>query len=160
METLLERAVRVAHEAGLRPVVGVVPADLALVPQLKMICVLNAEARDGMASSIRVGLRALAEDDATISGAILLACDQPSVTAAHLRELASDPTSAVASSYAGRNGVPAYFPARTFQALMALEGDVGARDLIQNARSIPLENGDLDIDTVDDLIKARRLYET
>ncbi len=159
-ETLLERTVRVALDAGLCPVIGVVLADLAFDPIPKMVRVDNQDAEGGMASSIRAGLRALVASGTNVSGTILLACDQPSVTAAHLGELARNPADVMVSAYAGRNGVPAYFPVSTFQALLALRGDIGARDLIQTARSIHLENGALDIDTVDDLLRARRLYET
>ncbi len=129
-ETLLERAVRVALEAGLDPVYGVVPADL------------------------------FGNDRPDRSGAVVLACDQPAVTAGHLRELASGGDDLVASSYAGRKGIPAYFPRAAFAALLALRGDVGARALLQDARAIPLADGELDIDTMEDLDRARKLYST
>jgi molybdenum cofactor cytidylyltransferase len=158
-ETLLERTVRVALEAGLSPVYGVVPADLLIEPApIGMIRVVNQEASEGMASSIRAGLRALATDGAATSGAIILACDQPAVTAGHLRELANGASDVVASAYSGRKGVPAYFPSTVFEALLALRGDLGARDLLQNARAIPLPGGEFDIDTIHDLGQARKLY--
>jgi molybdenum cofactor cytidylyltransferase len=160
-ETLLERTVRVAFEAGLKPVYGVIPADLTIKPApMGMMTVVNHEAAEGMASSIRAGLRALETDGAVVSGAIILACDQPAVTAAHLRELAEGNGDVVASAYSGRKGVPAYFPATAFEALAALRGDLGARDLIQNARAVPLPYGDLDIDTAEDLNRARKFYST
>jgi molybdenum cofactor cytidylyltransferase len=158
-ETLLERTVRVALEAALKPVYGVVPADLPIeAAPVGMIRVVNHEAGEGMASSIRAGLRALQASGALIAGAIILACDQPAVTAGHLRELAAGAGDVVASSYSGRKGVPAYFPSTVFDALLALRGDLGARDLIQNARAVPLPDGDLDIDTIQDLNQARKLY--
>jgi molybdenum cofactor cytidylyltransferase len=160
-ETLLERTVRVAVEAGLSPVYGVVPADLLIeyMPE-GMIPVVNQNAAEGMASSIRAGLRALAANNDAVSGAIILACDQPAVTADHLRELARGASRVVASAYSGRKGVPAYFPTEVFEALLALRGDVGARDLLQNASAIPLSSGELDIDTIEDLNRARKLYLT
>jgi molybdenum cofactor cytidylyltransferase len=158
-ETLLQRTVRVAVEAELDPVYGVVSADLTIEPApIGMIRVINHEASEGMASSIRAGLRALEANGALISGAILIACDQPAVTAGHLRELANGNSEVVASAYSGRKGVPAYFPVKVFEALLALRGDFGARDLIQNARAVPLPYGEFDIDTIQDLNQARKLY--
>jgi CTP:molybdopterin cytidylyltransferase MocA len=89
---------------------------------------------------------------------VVLACDQPAVTAEHLRELARGGDEIVASSYAGRKGVPAYFPARVFPELLELRGDAGARGLLQTARVVELPGGELDIDTVEDLEQAVRLY--
>ena len=158
-ETLLERTVRVALEAALKPVYGVVPADLPIEPAPSgMIRVVNHEAAEGIASSIRAGLRALETSGDLISGAIILACDQPAVTAGHLRKLANGAGDVVASTYSGRNGIPAYFPSTAFDALLALHGDLGARALLQNARAVPLPDGDLDIDTIQDLHQARKLY--
>jgi molybdenum cofactor cytidylyltransferase len=157
-ETLLERTVRIALEAGLNPVLGVVPPDLRIEPSPSgMTRIVNPLAVEGMATSIGTGLRALAAS-VTISGAIILACDQPAVTAKHLRELANGAGEIVASAYSGRKGIPAYFPSAVFQALLALRGDLGARDLIQNARAVPLPGGDLDVDTIEDLDRARKLY--
>ena len=158
-ETLLERTVRVALEAGLHPVYGVVSPDLLVEPApTGMICVVNHEASEGMASSIRAGVRALATDRPDSAGAIVLACDQPAVTAEHLRELATGGHDLLASAYAGRKGIPAYFPGRYFEALLALQGDLGARALLQEARAIDLRGGELDVDTVQDLARARDLY--
>lgn len=158
-ETLMERTVRVALEAGLDPVLGIVPRDLLIEPEpLGMTRIVNLEAAEGMASSIRAGLRALASHGVNVSGAVILACDQPAVSAGHLRELANGDGDVVASAYAGRKGVPAYFAKVVFEDLLALRGDLGARDLIQSARAVPLPDGDLDIDTIEDLDRARKLY--
>jgi molybdenum cofactor cytidylyltransferase len=160
-ETLLERTARVAVEAGLNPVYGVIPADLVIEPMpVGMIPVVNQDAAEGMASSIRAGLRALAANSVAVSGAIILVCDQPAVTAGHLRELAKGASRVVASAYSGRKGVPAFFPSEVFAALLALRGDVGARDLLQNAMAIPLSEGELDVDTIEDLDRARKHYLT
>ncbi len=158
-ETLLARTVRIAFEAGLSPVYGVVPSDLPIQPAPPgMVRVVNPDAAEGMASSIRAGVRALAADFPTTRGVIILACDQPAVTADHLRELADGGTDIVASAYAGRRGVPAYFPRAVCEALLALRGDAGARDLLREARAVPLPGGELDIDTARDLEVARKLY--
>jgi molybdenum cofactor cytidylyltransferase len=159
-ETLLQRAVRVANEAGLEPVYVVVSGDQAaefgVASMAHCSPLINEGAREGMASSIRVGVsKALATG---ADGIVVLACDQPAITAAHLRELFATEKQVVASFYAGRRGVPAYFPASVFPELMQLQGDAGARDLLQGARCVELANGELDIDTAEELERARSLF--
>jgi molybdenum cofactor cytidylyltransferase len=160
-ETLLERTVRIAIEAGLAPVYGVVSANLPSGACYRpMIRVLNTEASEGMASSIRAGLRAAESGPPPLPGIVMLTCDQPAVTAKHLRELALGGADVIASAYAQRKGVPAYFPASVFPQLRALRGDVGARELLKAARAIDLPGGELDIDTPGDLEQALRMYST
>ena len=64
----------------------------------------------------------------------------------------------MASAYAGRRGVPAYFPAAEFAALMKLRGDAGARELLCEAEAIDLPDGELDVDTAADVDEAERLF--
>jgi CTP:molybdopterin cytidylyltransferase MocA len=106
-----------------------------------------------MASSIRLGVGKLQDAD----GVVLMTCDQPAVTAAHLRALMKT-GEATASAYAGRHGVPAYLPAATFAQLMELRGDSGARDLLGGATTVELAGGELDIDTAEDFARARELF--
>jgi len=69
------------------------------------------------------------------TGVLILACDQPRLSVAHLRNLIdafseqADPSIA-ASEYSGALGVPAAFPRRVFPYLFALQGDKGARTLL------------------------------
>lgn len=94
-----------------------------------------------------------------IAGVVVMTCDQPAVSAAHLRGLAGGAGEVVvASAYAGRRGVPAYFPARMFGELMELRGDAGARELLRGARAIALPDGELDVDTEEVLARARMLF--
>jgi molybdenum cofactor cytidylyltransferase len=178
-QTLLERAVKTAVEAGLRPVFVVIaagqetafgvadvdnlPEDPVVLPgDPVVVMVVNPEAAEGMASSIRAGVRAAQAAE----GIVVMACDQPAVTAEHLRAvtaehrraLADGSDEVVASTYAGRKGVPAYFPASAFAELLELRGDTGARGLLQGARAVELQGGELDVDTVEDLEQAVRLY--
>jgi CTP:molybdopterin cytidylyltransferase MocA len=160
-ETLLERAVRVAREAGCLPVVVVVGAHYVQVLGSSVlgdaVPVINEEWKEGMASSIRLGVRAL-EFARDVEGVLLMTCDQPAVTVKHLGRLMAK-VEVKASHYAGRNGIPAFFPKKYFNKLMELKGDVGARGLLAEAQSEQLENGELDIDTVADLARARELFD-
>ena len=160
-EKLLERAVRVAADAGCAPVVVVLGARAV---EIQRACTLggalvrhNAEWHEGMASSIRVGIAALEEAVAAgLEAAVVMGCDQPAVTADHLRRLIGPEVTA--SAYAGRRGIPACFPAEVFGELMRLRGDRGARDLLQTARAVELDGGELDVDTPELLAEARARF--
>jgi len=159
-ETLLQRAVRVAREAGCSPVVVVLGAEHSQVGNSLLsdaVPVINDEWDEGMASSIRLGVRSLRLVAKDAEGVVLMTCDQPAVTAEHLRLLMSR-IEMKASRYAKRNGVPAFFPEEYFDKLMALKGDAGARELLAEARYVELEGGELDVDTVEDLERARALF--
>ena len=168
--TLLERAVKTALAAGLEPVFVVLREE-----QKTAFCVANVDTLpvsagggpgdqprggggDGFVGPGRSACGCERRGAAGVMGAVVLACDQPAVTAEHLRELARGGDEVVASGYAGRKGVPAYFPARVFPELLELRGDAGARGLLATARVVELPGGELDIDTVEDLERATRLY--
>jgi CTP:molybdopterin cytidylyltransferase MocA len=118
------------------------------------IVAINENWDEGMASSIRAGIGLVTAAD----GAILMTCDQPAVTAEHLRKLMA-PGELTASGYAGRRGVPAYFPTQNFPALLRLTGDAGAREMLRNAASIELPLGEMDVDTPEELAGARELFD-
>lgn len=156
-ETLLDRAVRVARQAGCSPVVVVLGASAELI---RIKCnledaevVLNKKWSEGMGSSIRLGVQALRD----VAGCVVMTCDMPAVTAAHLHALMAS-GELTASSYTNRQGVPAYFPASAFEDLLKLEGDAGARSLLQSARCVDLPCGELDVDTIEDLARARERF--
>jgi molybdenum cofactor cytidylyltransferase len=157
-EKLLERAVRIAREAGCTPIVVVLGAAAAEIiaacslGDVRMI--INADWEEGMAASIVCGIAAV---EGEVEGAVVMACDQPSVTAEHLKMLI-EAGEVTASAYAGRRGVPAYFPASSFEDLMELQGDVGARDLLKAARTVELTGGELDVDRVEDVARVRELF--
>jgi len=151
-ETLLERTVRVAREAGCEPVIVVLGANADKVLAGSSLegaqVVMNELWEEGMASSIRAGVASLRGG---IRGCVLMTCDMPTVSADHLRLLRASSHSVTASLYEGRSGVPAYFAAEIFPALLALHGDVGARDPLREAPARELVGGEVDIDTPEDL---------
>ena len=163
-ETLLNRAVRIACEAGATPVIAVLGADfeqvLRSIKSHNVISVHNDRWRQGMGGSIDVGMRALSVSAPEATGVLLMGCDQPRLTADHLRTLtatfsaADSPTIAV-SSYAEVQGIPAIFPRESFDQLRAISGDKGARAIIEGASfpvvTIEFEGGEVEIDTPEDL---------
>jgi molybdenum cofactor cytidylyltransferase len=156
-ENLLERAVRIAGEAECSPVIVVLGASAAAVQSESALghatIVMNHDWEQGMGGSVRAGVEALCNVD----GCVVMTCDMPAVTAAHLLAL-METGEIAASQYGGRRGVPAYFPKESFSQLIALSGDTGAKELLRYGRCVALEDGELDIDTPSDLARIRKLF--
>jgi molybdenum cofactor cytidylyltransferase len=163
-EALLERALRLAREAGAGPVFAVLGANFARICAAisfnDAIPVFNERWEQGMSSSIQAGLRELDVRAPESEAALILACDQPRLTAEHLRALIEAFTrqgtsSIAASAYAETLGIPAVFPRMAFPDLHALVGDRGARSLLKRSPcpivSVPFAGGEVDIDTPEDL---------
>ncbi len=162
-EPLLQRAIRCAVGAAAVPVFVVLGAhrqDIRNAIDFGSARVLaNDDWEEGLASSIRAGIKAV--DAGTVAaGVLLMTCDQPRVTAEHLRKMiegfdAQAGTALIASIYAGVRGTPAIFPRAMFADLLGLRGDKGARGLLAKASlpvmEIQLEGGELDIDRPEDL---------
>jgi molybdenum cofactor cytidylyltransferase len=161
-ETLLERAARVAREAGCSPVVVVLGAHCMEIMTncslSEVVTVVNDDWQEGMSSSIRLGVHAVRNTSDDAEGILVMTCDQPAVTPEHLRSLMAGPRIR-SSRYAERSGVPAFFPRQYFDALTSLKGDAGARDLLRNSDSVALPRGELDVDQAGDLEQARLLFE-
>ena len=155
-ETLLQRAVRVAREAGCSEVFAVVadwdpgPIAATLVP--------NPEAQEGMASSLRMGIKALPTGTERV---LLLAVDMVAVDADLLRRLVAlsdlDPERPAACAYGEGFGIPVVLPRRLVPELLALRGDRGAKAVLQreSPATLPFPGGLLDLDTPADLERLR-----
>lgn len=114
----------------------------------------------GQARSLCFGVEAARETGAE---AILVAlADMPRVTAAHIYRLidaANGPETIVASSDGTQPGPPALFGKGRFDALLAIDGDQGARELIRGGRHVVTSPAELvDVDTQQDLAELRELY--
>jgi CTP:molybdopterin cytidylyltransferase MocA len=110
-----------------------------------------------MASSIRLGVNIAGTVKA--QGVVLMTCDQVLLQPGHLRALCGESERITGSAYAGKIGIPAYFPADSFPDLLELHGNVGARDLLRRAAAIADEGLALDIDTQEDFNRAQELLE-
>lgn len=164
---MLQRAIRLAHAAGASPVFVVLGAHRELIEgrvDFKAAkIVANDRWQEGIGSSIRAGMEKATSEAPDAEGVLLMICDQPRVTAEHLRRMmdvfSQSPQSAVASVYAGGRGTPAIFPRAAFADLAALRGDRGARGLLANPCApvveIPLAGGEIDIDRPEDLDRIR-----
>lgn len=137
-QPLIVRAAEAALASQAWPVVVVLGAHAEKIrPALARLPVLiteNAAWTEGMAASIRAGLATLQQFSRTLDGALLALCDQPAFSADVIAQLvAAQQTTGrgiVAARYSGRHGAPALILREHFSTLSALEGEAGARDLL------------------------------
>jgi CTP:molybdopterin cytidylyltransferase MocA len=147
-EPMVRRATMIA--GSIAPAIVVIPPNAPLIRDalrgLDVVIVENADAAEGMASSIRAGVSACDGD------VVLTLCDQPHVTRAHLAALVATGSSIAATAYAGTVGVPAFFARRFRDELLALRGDRGAKAILESHRSnvaaIELEAAADDLDVM------------
>jgi molybdenum cofactor cytidylyltransferase len=161
-ESLVRRTARLALEVGCAPVVVVLGFEAervgAALAGLHVATVVNAKWSSGMGSSLACGAVAARRARPEMDALLTLVCDQPRLTAEHLRRLlafhASSGSAAItASAYSGRAGVPAVFSRSLFEELERIEGDRGARDLIarHEGHTVDWPGGAWDIDWPEDL---------
>ena len=135
----------------------------AVLKDLPVIFVQNPDFAEGLSTSVKAGVAALPEE---IDGAIVCLGDMPQVTAALIDRMlgAFDPEKGaliVIPTAEGKRGNPVLWSRRFFPELIALEGDIGARQLIAAYPEAVVEvpvGGDaafLDIDTPDALAALR-----
>lgn len=153
---LVDRGVRMLHEAGCTPIIAVTGAARVDVPGA--VVVHNPDWRTGMGSSLRTGLSALAPGCPAV---IIALVDQPKVTPAavlRLREAYEGGARVAVASYSGHPRNPVLIAAEHFaEAAAYAEGDVGAREFLRARPDIvvPVPCEDVadpeDIDTLEDL---------
>jgi CTP:molybdopterin cytidylyltransferase MocA len=164
-ETMIERAIRLAHEGGAVPVIAVLGAHNELIREAVRLSdftpVINSAWDQGISTSIQTGLAALEESASQTPGVLIVACDQPRLSAGHLRAMlevfyAQATPAIVASAYQGVLGIPAVFPREAFAELRALCGDKGARILLMRPPcplvALPFPGGEIDIDLPADMV--------
>ncbi|MCB1884043.1 MAG: molybdopterin-binding/glycosyltransferase family 2 protein [Geminicoccaceae bacterium] len=135
-EPLVRRTAQAALAAGLGEVIAVTgnaaEAVAAALKGLPVRLAHNPDYQDGLASSLKAGLRALPTGT---DAAIVMLGDMPGVDADLLRALADayDPPNGrriVVPTHLGKRGNPVLWDRAFFPAMAALQGDVGARALI------------------------------
>jgi molybdenum cofactor cytidylyltransferase len=161
--TLVRNVAQAALDAGCRPVLVVLGAAADEVGSelndLDVQVVLNTNWHEGMAASIRCGVQALPRGEQAIEAVVLTVCDQPLLSATVLRRVCAAydgaPGRRVACEYAGTVGVPALFERSLFDELLALQGDTGAKSLLQAAGAdlirVSWPEGAIEVDRPGDL---------
>jgi molybdenum cofactor cytidylyltransferase len=160
-QTLLECVVDSALASSLHRIVVVLGHKFeALEPLLAnraVTVICNPHSDKGQSSSIKTGLRALAEE---ADAALFLLGDQPLVTPEIINQILAayeaSPNPIVLPVFKGKRGNPVLFSRETFPRLAALKEDCGARPLFEeyaeHILKVPVSDPAIrfDIDTEED----------
>ncbi len=132
---LVRHAAQTALSSQLSEVIIVVGFESssvrAAVADLPVRIVQNDRYEEGQAASIHAGIAALAPES---QAAMIMLVDQPLLQATTIDLLIAAwqlPWLIVAPQHAGRRGHPVLFARPLFDALRAIEGDLGARNVIK-----------------------------
>lgn len=163
--SLLAHAVGAATAGGLRPVVVVVgyQADevaAAAGPMVRLV--ENPDWEEGMSTSLRAGLAALAGDEGVVAAAVALA-DQPRIGPEAYRRVTAacwEGPGLVVATYSGVRGHPVVIGREHWAEAMSLSGDEGARSLLAKYDVVEVACDDTgsaaDVDTPEDLERLNR----
>jgi molybdenum cofactor cytidylyltransferase len=162
---LVRRSAQAALEAGVRRVLAITghrQAEIrAALAGLDVIAVENDGYATGMASSLIAGVNAVGNE---ADGVLVMLADMPWVSAGDLATLMSAFKAErgrviVRAVSAGKRGNPVILPRSTFDAIRQLQGDIGARHIIETC-GLPVVDVDigpaahLDLDTPEAVIAA------
>ena len=161
-KTLLKHAMNEAINAKADAVVVILGKNADLfegeIDKKEVHVVINKDWKEGMASSVRLGLDSLLKIKPYIDAVIFMVCDQPHISSSVLNQLISKQQKTtkqiVTSNYGESIGPPALFHKKYFRELAKLNGDVGARNIIEqnmhDVATVSFPEGKVDIDTEED----------
>lgn len=162
---LILHVARIAHSLNAGPVMITahelfeVINNLVQLPDTRVIRSENAP--QGQGASLKDGLHELLNQYPSLSGVMVLLCDQPLISVNHLNKLMDlfrlNPDKCITASFNDAIGPPIIFPARLFNQLAGIPDNNGARSLLLNLDeldivTVPLPEAAMDIDTPDDLL--------
>ncbi len=134
----------------------------AALDGLALTFIDNPDYASGMASSLKAGVSSRDADSA--EGILVMLADMPGISTTHLDALISAFRNAggeavVRAVSQGKPGNPVILPHSLNRAVLRLEGDVGARDIIATSGLpvLDVDVGDaalLDVDTPDEVLAA------
>ncbi len=134
------------------------PAHRKALDDTPVEIVTNHFWKNGMGSSIKTGLQYVIKSHPDATAILIMVCDQPKLTADHLRHLvetyAISQKKITASGYDQTVGVPAVFGRAFFSNLLMLKDDQGAKKIIEQfadqVTTVSFPEGSIDLDTPDD----------
>lgn len=166
-KAMVRRVVEAALASRARPVIVVVGDEAEAVrgalAGLELQTIENSDYREGLGASIRAGIASI---PVSSDGVLILMADMPRMSTCLIdRAIAAampgGASTICVASHGGRRGHPVLFGRSYFPELLALAGDVGARNVIarNEAHVCEFEAGDdaplEDIDTPAALAKFR-----
>ena len=147
-------------------VVGARAHEVLEDTELKIFsAVINEDWEEGMASSIRLGLKHAIDKVKDLEHIIILLADQPFVNVQVIENLISkhieSKSDATFCEYSDVVGVPAIFSKTNFKALEQLTADQGAKKLLQDQNfkynTVKFDQGTIDVDTAEDVLRLKQL---
>lgn len=162
---LVHRAASLAHaccgERSLLVVGHRAPDIIAAADGRCQFLLVNDRYVDGIGTSISLAVRALS---GVADAILLLLADQPLLTESDIATLlaawSGRDSDVVISSFDDAEGPPVLLPRATFTALAALDGDHGARAVLQSGRfrvrRVPCAAAGIDVDTPADVDRLRQ----
>jgi molybdenum cofactor cytidylyltransferase len=138
----------------------------ASIKDLSGIQIFNNKCwEQGIGSSISYGLKQILRQEPDLDNILIALADQPLIQVAHYQKLLASigNSQVVATEYeSGQLGVPAIFNKSCFEQLLGLQGNIGAKKLINsipNTLAIPIKVQLLkDIDTPEDYENLLKLH--
>jgi molybdenum cofactor cytidylyltransferase len=157
-ESLVLRTARLllTQTPNVHVVVGANTPEIAQsIEKLPVRITRNSQWRDGLGSSIACGMNQITGN---FDGVLIMLCDQWRVEHQDLNDLVKawyeNPSVPSVATWKESFGSPAIFPKAMFEDLMQLNGERGAKSLLEAAspiRQVGLPNAGFDLDTIDDL---------
>ncbi len=159
--SLLAHSAAVAIASGLHTIVVLganEPEHRKAIASLQVDIISNANWKNGMGGSLKAGLKYVLQGAPLTEAIMVMVCDQPLLTTAHLEKLRTKYESSgkqiIASHYSDTPGVPALFHNSLFSEIMGLPDDQGAKKIFQrhtnDMHTIDFPEGAVDLDTPDD----------
>lgn len=154
--SLIQNAIDCAHSIAPLEIIVITGANAKAVKDsvqgIPVRWVHNSRWTEGMGSSIATGAAII---NPKSLGVMVLLCDQWKIQTSDLRLLAetwqAHPERIVCANTQGRNMPPAIFPVSCFSRLQALDGESGARTILQDhpgsLTAVPMRNAGFDLDT-------------
>jgi nicotine blue oxidoreductase len=128
-ERLVDRAVRILRAGGCDPVIVVLGAWVGDVADATVV--VNDEWREGMGSSLRVGLAFLLAED--VDRVVVTLVDLPGLTPAAVERLVASPSRLAQAAYDGERGHPVLLGSEHVAGVAEVAmGDRGARDYLRD----------------------------
>jgi len=166
-KTLLRNAAETALASKCRPVCVVLGATIEKlqteIADLPIEITFNQNWENGLSSSLQAGLQKVLELEPEITAVCVMLADQPLITSTIINSLADvferDKNPLVVCQYAETIGVPVILARVLFGEIRRLNGDAGAKKIIQkhiaSAAKLPVPEAALDIDFWEDYARLK-----
>ncbi|MCD2257745.1 nucleotidyltransferase family protein [Psychroserpens luteolus] len=159
--TLIGKSIETALQSNAKEVFCVLGANAEKIRKsitsYNVDIIINTNYNNGLSSSIIAGLDHI--ENLNFDAVLITLADQPRIDVNHLNVLIDsfnqNPSKISASDYQDNNGVPAIFPKTYFKQLKRLEGDKGAKNVLNSNNQNVIKvncNTLLDIDTQQDYL--------